>query len=123
MARVKTGVVTRKRRKKILKESKGYFGSKHSLFKTAKEQRMNSLAYAYRDRKNVKREYRKLWITRINATVRMCDDSMSYSKFISGLDKANIKIDRKMLSELGINDLEQFKRLVQISKENLQKEN
>ena len=81
--RVKGGSVTRQRRNKVLKLAKGYFGSKHRLFKTAKEQVMHSLAYAYRDRRNIKRDFRKLWIKRINAACRMCD--ISYSVFMNGL--------------------------------------
>lgn len=114
MTRVKGGTIHRARRKKIMKLSKGYFGSKHKLYKTAKEQVMHSLAYAYRDRKQNKRDFRKLWITRINAACRMND--MSYSRFINGLTKAGVEINRKMLSELAINDMEAFKGLVEISK-------
>ena len=114
MARVKGGTVTRARRKKILKRAKGYFGSKHLLFKTAKEQVMHSLMYAYIDRRKIKRDYRKLWIKRINAACRMCD--ISYSRFINGLSLAKVDINRKMLSELAINDFEAFKQLVEVSK-------
>ena len=92
--RVKGGSVTRQRRNKVLKLAKGYFGSKHRLFKTAKEQVMHSLAYAYRDRRNIKRDFRKLWIKRINAACRMCD--ISYSVFMNGLKKANVNINSKM---------------------------
>ena len=90
MPRVKNGVVTKQRHKKVLKQAKGYFGSKHRLYKTAKEQLMHSGAYAYRDRKANKRNFRKLWITRINAACRMND--ISYSKFIDGLNKAGIEV-------------------------------
>ena len=108
--RVKGGSVTRQRRNKVLKLAKGYFGSKHRLFKTAKEQVMHSLAYAYRDRRNIKRDFRKLWIKRINAACRMCD--ISYSVFMNGLKKANINLNRKMLSEIAISDEKAFADLV-----------
>ncbi len=117
MARVKTGVITKARHKKILKKAKGYFGSKHRLFKTAKEQVMHSGKYAYRDRRANKRNFRKLWITRINAECRLND--ISYSKFIDGLNKAGIVINRKMLSELAIEDKEAFKALVKEAKDAL----
>ena len=117
MARVKDGKVTRAKRKKILKQAKGYFGSKHRLFKTAKEQVMHSGKYAYRDRRQNKRNFRKLWITRINAACR--NNDISYSKFIDGLNKANIAINRKMLSELAINDEKAFSELVKVAKDAL----
>jgi large subunit ribosomal protein L20 len=117
MARVKGGTVTRARRKKILKMASGYFGSKHLLFKTAKEQVMHSLRYAYIDRRNIKRDYRRLWIRRINAACRMND--ISYSKFMHGLKVANINVNRKMLSELAINDPKAFTSLVETAKKNL----
>ncbi len=98
MARVKGGTVTRKRRKKVLKLAKGYYGSKHTLFKTAKEQVMNSYNYAYRDRCQKKRDFRKLWIARINAAARM--NNLSYSKLMHGLKLAEIDINRKMLATL-----------------------
>ena len=109
--RVKNSVTTRARRKKVLKRAKGYFGSKHLLYKTAKEQVMHSLRYAFRDRKQVKRDYRKLWIKRINAACRM--NEISYSKFMNGLKLANIEINRKMLSELAINDPKAFTQIVE----------
>ena len=115
MARVKNSVATRARRKKILKRAKGYFGSKHLLFKTAKEQVLRSLRYSYIDRKNLKSDYRKLWIKRINAACRLND--ISYSRFINGLNKAGVKINRKMLSELAINNPKAFSDLVKVSKE------
>lgn len=117
MARVKGGNIHKNRRKKVLKLAKGYFGSKHKLYKTAKEQVMHSLKYAYRDRKQNKREMRKLWITRINAACRMND--ISYSKFISGLNKAGVAINRKMLSEIAIDDAAAFTNLVNIAKDAL----
>jgi len=115
MPRVKGGTVARKRRKKILKLAKGYYGSKHTLYRTANEQVMHSLAYAYRDRKNNKRNFRKLWITRINAGCRI--SGLSYSKFIHGLSIAGIEINRKMLSELAIHDEVAFAGLVEAAKE------
>ena len=117
--RVKGGSVTRQRRNKVLKLAKGYFGSKHRLFKTAKEQVMHSLAYAYRDRRNIKRDFRKLWIKRINAACRMCD--ISYSVFMNGLKKANVNINRKMLSELAIIVFPAFESLVKTAKKALSK--
>jgi large subunit ribosomal protein L20 len=114
MARVKGGFVRTRRRKKILKLAKGYFGSKHRLFKTAKEQVMKSLMYAYRDRRTVKRDFRKLWIARINAGARQ--NGLSYSKFMFGLKKAEIDINRKMLADLAISDAKSFTDLVAIAK-------
>ncbi len=115
--RVKGGTIHRARRKKALKQAKGYFGSKHRLYKTAKEQVMHSGAYAYRDRRNRKRDFRKLWITRINAACRLND--ISYSKFINGLNKANIDINRKMLAEIAIDDAKAFTELVKVAKDAL----
>ena len=110
MARVKGGNVSKNRRRKVLKQAKGYFGSKHRLYKTAQEQVFHSGAYAYRDRRQNKRNFRKLWITRINAACRL--NNVSYSKFINGLTKAGISINRKMLSEIAINDPASFTELV-----------
>lgn len=115
MARVKNGAVTKARHKKVLKQAKGYFGSKHRLYKTAKEQLMHSGQYAYRDRKQRKRDFRKLWITRINAACRQND--ISYSRFIEGLTKAGVEINRKMLSEIAISNPEEFAKLVQVAKD------
>ena len=115
MARVKNGAVTKARHKKVLKAAKGYFGSKHRLYKTAKEQLMHSGQYAFRDRKQKKRDFRKLWITRINAACRM--NEISYSRFIEGLTKAGVEINRKMLSEIAINDPKMFSELVKTAKE------
>ncbi|MBQ9012272.1 MAG: 50S ribosomal protein L20 [Bacilli bacterium] len=117
MARVKTGYTTKQRHKKILKRAKGYFGSKHRLYKTAKEQLMHSGQYAYRDRRHKKRDFRKLWITRINAECRVND--ISYSKFINGLNKAGVIVNRKMLSEMAIEDPKAFANLVKIAKDAL----
>ena len=114
MTRVKSGVQTKRRHKKVLKEASGYFGSKHRLYKSAKEQLMHSKVYAYRDRRQKKREFRKLWITRINAACR--ENDISYSKFIDGLNKAGVDVNRKMLSELAINDMDAFKELVKVAK-------
>ncbi len=117
MARVKGGNVSKNRRRKVLKEAKGYFGSKHRLYKTAQEQLFHSGAYAYRDRKQNKRNFRKLWITRINAACR--ENDISYSKFINGLTKAGISINRKMLSEMAIDDSKSFAALVETAKKAL----
>lgn len=115
MARVKNGAVTKARHKKVLKQAKGYFGSKHRLYKSAKEQLMHSGQYAFRDRKQKKREFRKLWITRINAACR--ENEISYSRFIEGLNKAGVLVNRKMLSEIAINDPKAFSDLVKIAKD------
>lgn len=117
MARVKGGTVARARRKKVLKEASGYFGSKHRLFKTAKEQLLHSGVYAYRDRRQKKRDFRKLWIIRINAACR--ENEISYSKFIDGLNKAGLTVNRKMLSELAIDNPKAFSDLVIIAKDAL----
>ena len=117
MTRVKGGTVARARRKKVLKEAKGYFGSKHRLYKTAHEQLMHSGQYAFRDRRQNKRNFRKLWITRINAACR--ENEISYSRFIEGLNKAGIEINRKMLSEIAINDSASFTEMVKIAKDAL----
>ncbi len=118
MARVKGGTISRARHKKALKQAKGYFGSKHKLYKTAKEQVRHSLMYAYRDRRQKKRDFRKLWITRINAACRQ--NEISYSKFINGLSKAGIEINRKMLSEIAIDDPKAFSNLVATAKSALE---
>jgi large subunit ribosomal protein L20 len=114
MPRVKGGTVTRARRKKVLKLAKGYFGSKHRLFRTAKQQVMKSLLYAYRDRRQVKRDFRKLWITRINAAARM--NGLSYSKLMHGLKVAGIDVNRKMLADLAVNDKAGFAELANVAK-------
>jgi len=115
MTRVKGGTVSKTRRRKVLKAAKGYFGSKHRLYKTAQEQVFHSGVYAYRDRRANKRNFRKLWITRINAACRL--NEISYSKFISGLNKAGVEVNRKMLSELAIDDANGFAALVKIAKD------
>ena len=120
MTRVKGGTVSKTRRRKVLKQAKGYFGSKHRLYKTAQEQVFHSGVYAYRDRRQNKRNFRKLWITRINAACR--ENEISYSKFINGLTKAGIEINRKMLSELAIDNAAAFKNLVDIANKALKGE-
>lgn len=114
MTRVKGGTVSKNRRRKVLKQAKGYFGSKHRLYKTAQEQLFHSGAYAYRDRKQNKRNFRKLWITRINAACR--ENEISYSKFINGLNIAGVTVNRKMLAELAIDSPAAFSDLVNIAK-------
>jgi len=117
MPRVKGGTVARKRRRKILKLAKGYYGAKHLIYKTANEQVMHSLAYAYRDRKKRKSNFRKLWITRINAAARL--NGMSYSKLINGLNLAGIEINRKMLADIAVNDAPGFSEIVKAAKRGL----
>lgn len=117
MTRVKGGTVSKTRRRKVLKQAKGYFGSKHRLYKSAQEQLFHSGEYAYRDRKHNKSNFRKLWITRINAACR--ENEISYSKFMNGLSKANIEINRKMLSEIAIADPKEFAKLVDLAKKAL----
>ena len=116
MARVKGGVTAKKRHKKILKQAKGYYGAKSKLFRPANQAVMKSLTYSYIGRKQRKRDFRQLWITRINAAARA--NGMSYSKFIHGLKQANIEVNRKMLSEMAIHDEEGFAKLVEIAKNN-----
>ena len=119
MARVKGGVVSRKRRKRVLKLAKGYYGAKHTLFRTAKEQVMNSYNYAFRDRRQKKRDFRKLWITRINAAARM--NGLSYSQLMHGLKLAEIEVNRKMLADLAVNDATAFTALADAAKAKLAK--
>ena len=114
MPRVKGGTISRARHKKVMKQAKGYFGSKHRLYRSANEQVMHAGKYAYRDRRQKKRDFRKLWITRINAACRL--NEISYSKFISGLSKAGIEINRKMLSEVAIDNAAAFTELVNVAK-------
>ncbi|TKA59359.1 50S ribosomal protein L20 [Mycoplasmopsis bovis 8790] len=113
--RVKGRTVTRARRKKWIKLAKGYFGHKSIGYKVAKQAVVKSWTYAFRDRKQVKRDYRKLWISRISAAVRL--EGLSYSKFINGLKKSNITINRKMLSELAINEPQVFSQLIAIARD------
>lgn len=117
MPRVKRGVVARRRHKKILKLAKGYFGAKSKLFRPANEQVLKSLSYAYAHRKQRKRDFRKLWITRINAAARM--NGLSYSSFIHGLKQAGVEINRKMLAELAVNDAQAFSELASLAKSKL----
>jgi len=112
--RVKTGIVRRRRHKKILKLAKGFYSGRRKHFRKAKEQLERSLVYAYRDRKQKKRDFRKLWITRINAACRLND--ISYSRFIHGLKKAGIELDRKILADLAMNEPENFSKIVQKAK-------
>ena len=114
MARVKTGVVRRRRPKKVLKLARGFFSARHKHFRKAKEQLERSLVYAYRDRRRKKRDFRRLWIVRINAACRLND--MSYSRFIAGLKKANIELDRKILADLAMNDAKAFSELASKAK-------
>ncbi|ABS23478.1 50S ribosomal protein L20 [Bacillus cytotoxicus] len=117
MPRVKGGTVTRKRRKKMIKLAKGYYGSKHTLFKVANQQVMKSLLYAFRDRRQKKRDFRKLWITRINAAARM--NGLSYSRLMHGLKLAGIEVNRKMLADLAVHDEKAFAELATVAKNNL----
>ncbi|EEF14616.1 MULTISPECIES: 50S ribosomal protein L20 [Campylobacter] len=114
MARVKTGVVRRRRHKKVLKLARGFFSARHKHFRKAKEQLERSLVYAYRDRRRKKRDFRRLWIVRINAACRLND--ISYSRFIAGLKKANIELDRKILADLAMNDAKAFSELASKAK-------
>jgi large subunit ribosomal protein L20 len=114
MSRVKGGFTSRHRHKKVLKFAKGYRGSKSRIFRPANAQVLKSLAYAFRDRRNKKRDFRKLWITRINAAARM--NGMSYSTFISGLKKAGVQVNRKVLADLAVHDDQAFKDLVGVAK-------
>jgi len=114
VARVKRGVHAKKKHKKILELAKGYRGAKSKTFRAAKEQVMKSLTYAYRDRKARKRDFRKLWIVRINAAARQ--NGLSYSRLVSGLKMANAEIDRKILSDMAISDPEAFAKLAEIAK-------
>ncbi|MFD1676991.1 50S ribosomal protein L20 [Alicyclobacillus fodiniaquatilis] len=115
MARVKSGMVTRRRHKKILKLARGYRGSKHRLFRTAKQQVMKSYMYAYRDRRVRKRDFRRLWIQRINAAAR--SNGISYNKFMYGLKLAGVEVNRKMLADLAVADGSAFKQLVDVARE------
>ena len=115
MPRATNAVSRRKRRKKALKQAKGYWGRKHSSYRFANEQLMRSGAYAYRDRRNRKRDFRRLWITRINAAARQ--EGMSYSQLIHGLDEAGVEVNRKMLADIAVNDPEGFRRFVDLARE------
>ncbi len=117
MARVKTGVVRRRRHKKVLKLARGFYSGRRKHFRKAKEQLERSLVYAYRDRRRKKRDFRRLWIVRINAACRLND--LSYSKFINGLRKAGIELDRKILADLAMNDAAAFAKIAEASKKAL----
>ncbi|NLY54933.1 MAG: 50S ribosomal protein L20 [Firmicutes bacterium] len=117
MPRVKGGFVTRRRRNKILKLAKGYFGDKSKVYRVANQAVMKSLTYAYVDRKRKKREFRQLWIARINAAARM--NGISYSRFINGLRNAGVEVNRKMLADLAVNDSEAFGQLVDLARKSL----
>ncbi len=119
MARIKRAVNAHKKRRKVLKLAKGYWGAKSKQYRTASEQVRRSLRYAYEGRKMRKRDFRRLWIVRINAAARL--SGMSYSTFINGLKKKNIEVNRKMLADLAVNDADAFKQLVDIAKEALAK--
>ncbi|MET3697317.1 LSU ribosomal protein L20P [Bacillus oleivorans] len=119
MPRVKGGTVTRKRRKKVIKLAKGYFGSKHTLYKVANQQVMKSYNYAYRDRRQKKRDFRKLWIARINAAARL--NGLSYSRLMHGLKLSGIEVNRKMLADLAVTDEKAFTELANAAKAQLQK--
>ena len=114
MARIKKGVAANARHKKVLKQAKGYYGAKSKLYRSANEAVMRALRSSYRGRKEKKREFRKLWITRINAGTRMY--GMSYSQFMHGLKRADVNIDRKILADLAMNDTPAFEKLVELSK-------
>ncbi|REC58711.1 50S ribosomal protein L20 [Rhodosalinus sediminis] len=116
MSRVKGGTVTHARHKKVLKSAKGYYGRRKSTFKTAKQAVDKANQYATRDRKNRKRNFRALWIQRINAAVRAHDESLTYSRFIDGLNRAGIEVDRKVLADLAVREPEAFGAIVQQAK-------
>ena len=116
--RVKKGAASRRAKKRILKEASGYWGGRHRLLRTAKETRTRALAYAFSGRKEKKRDYRALWIVRINAAVRSL--GLTYSRLIQGLAKANVNINRKMMADLAVNDAKAFDELVAIAKKQLQ---
>lgn len=117
MPRTKHSVASHRRKKKIMKAARGYVGGRSKLYRTAMEAVNRALAYAYRDRRTRKRDFRRLWIARINAAARL--NGLSYSRFISGLKKSDIEINRKMLAELAVNDAEGFSKLAEIARESL----
>lgn len=117
MPRVKGGYTTRRRRKAVLKLAKGYVGSKHTIYRTANEAVMRAMQYAYRDRKQKKRDFRKLWIQRINAATK--ENGLKYSLFICGLSRAGVEVNRKMLADLAVNDPKAFTEFVEIAKKGL----
>lgn len=117
MSRTRNRPASRNRRRKVIKEAKGYYGAKSRLFRTANEAVIRSLRFSYRDRKTRKRQFRRLWITRINAAARL--NGLSYSRFIEGLNRADVEVDRKMLAELAVNDGQVFSQLVEVAKAHL----
>ncbi|HBS42546.1 MAG TPA: 50S ribosomal protein L20 [Oceanospirillales bacterium] len=117
MARVKRGVIARRRHKKIMKQAKGYYGARSRVFRVAKQAVIKAGQYAYRDRRQRKRQFRQLWIARINAGARL--NGLSYSKFINGLKKATVEIDRKVLADLAVNEKAAFAALVEKAKSSL----
>jgi large subunit ribosomal protein L20 len=117
MTRVKRGVTARARHKKVLKLTKGHYGARHLLFKTANESMIHALLYAYRDRRRRKRDFRRLWITRINAASRQ--NGMSYSKFMYGLKQADVQLDRKILADLAMNEPKAFAAVAQVAQQGL----
>ena len=114
MARIKRGVTKRQRHKKVLKLARGYFLGRSKLYRVAHETLMHALAYAYRDRRNIKRDMRRLWITRINAAARL--NGLSYSRFMNGLRRANVTVDRKMLADLAVRDAAAFSRIAEMAR-------
>ena len=114
MPRTKNSVASRERRKKYLKAAKGFFGGRSKLYRTAKESVERSLVYAYRDRRQRKRDFRKLWICRINAAARL--NGLSYNRFICGLKKADVEVNRHMLAEMAVNDSDGFKKLAEVAR-------
>lgn len=119
MARVKRGVTARARHKKILKLAKGYYGARSRVYRVAKQAVIKAGQYAYRDRRQKKRQFRALWIVRINAAARQC--GMSYSRLINGLTKANVAIDRKVLADIAVRDMDAFAEIAKIAKANVSK--
>ncbi len=117
MPRVKSAVPRRKRKKRLLKQTEGYWGKRSNVYRRASETYVRAMAFAYRDRKSRKREFRRLWITRISAAVRQ--SGISYSKFINGLLKANVEVNRKMLAELAVNDKPSFEQFVDLAKQHI----
>jgi large subunit ribosomal protein L20 len=115
MPRATNAVARKRRKKKVLDQAKGYFGRKHSSYRLANEQVMRSEAYAYRDRRTRKRDFRRLWITRINAAARL--EGMSYSQLMNGLKKAEVDVNRKMLADIAVNDPDGFRRFVELARE------
>lgn len=121
MSRVKRGVQQRARHKRVLTKAKGYYGRRKNVFRVAKQAVERAMQYQTRDRKTRKRNFRALWIQRINAAVRECDESLTYSRFIDGLNKAGIEVDRKVLADIAVHDMDAFKAIVSAAKEALEK--